>query len=184
MSDRPFFSHFSTNMKVSKIHTTPSDRVFVDFCRCLYQAKAVVRDLESFSNSVCPALSQYPKLLKDKKEITRFGNGLLLKQVNQYLNTTFRKFTRLCKILMIVLTQMEVNSIGQIKRERIDSFRFEVWEEWKTATSIKQRLISFTQQSENTVYTTTTTTTTNSDSSTTDSSISATCSTTCSTTLP
>ncbi|KAI8636288.1 hypothetical protein BD408DRAFT_326355, partial [Parasitella parasitica] len=52
---------------------------------------------------------------------------------------------------------------GQVKRERIDSFRFEVWEEWKTATSIKQRLIYFTQQSdikEKSVYTTIRTTTT------------------------
>ncbi|KAF1801665.1 hypothetical protein FB192DRAFT_1257738, partial [Mucor lusitanicus] len=52
---------------------------------------------------------------------------------------------------------------GQIKRERIDSFRFEVWEEWKTATSIKQRLIYFTQQcdiKEKNVYTSITTTTT------------------------
>ncbi|KAI8047673.1 uncharacterized protein B0P05DRAFT_452116, partial [Gilbertella persicaria] len=49
----------------------------------------------------------------------------------------------------------------QVKRERIDSFRVEVWEEWKTATSIKQRLVYFTQQSnmnDKTVYTTTTTT--------------------------
>ncbi|KAI8367077.1 hypothetical protein BD560DRAFT_308260, partial [Blakeslea trispora] len=48
----------------------------------------------------------------------------------------------------------------QVKKERIDSFRVEVWEEWKTATSIKQRLIYFTQQSkkDKTVYTTTTTT--------------------------
>ncbi|KAI8979108.1 hypothetical protein BDF20DRAFT_806329, partial [Mycotypha africana] len=48
-----------------------------------------------------------------------------------------------------------------VKRERIDSFRFEVWEEWKTATSIKQRLIYYTNTQQSldkeikTVYTTT-----------------------------
>lgn len=140
-----------------------SDKSFVEFCRCLYQAKAVVRELESFSATVSPALSQYPKFIEANKEVVKHKDGILLQQVNHYLNTTFRKFTRLCKLLMVVLTQMEASSSGKIKRERIDSFRFEVWEEWKTATSIKQRLIHFTQLSDfqdQTVYTRTTTTTT------------------------
>ncbi|KAI8985270.1 hypothetical protein BDB01DRAFT_721653 [Pilobolus umbonatus] len=34
---------------------------------------------------------------------------------------------------------------NNVKRERIDSFRLEVWEEYKNATNIKKRLICFTQ---------------------------------------
>lgn len=185
------------NKKISKPLVTTNnisitDKAFVDFCRCLYQAKAVVRELESFSDSVCPALKRYhPELLQNediKGGISRYGNGLLLKQVDQYLNTTFRKFTRLCNILMVVLTQMEAKGAGQIKRERIDSFRFEVWEEWKTATSIKQRLIYFTQQcdiKEKNVYTSITTTTTTTTTTTLkDKSSSSTTTTSTSTTLP
>ncbi|EIE78680.1 hypothetical protein RO3G_03384 [Rhizopus delemar RA 99-880] len=37
----------------------------------------------------------------------------------------------------------------QVKRERIDSFRTEIWQEWKTATTIKQRLIQFTEHNNN-----------------------------------
>lgn len=186
------------NKKASKplVNTiSVTDKAFVDFCRCLYQAKAVVRELESFSDSVCHAMKRYqPELLQTedaKGGISRYGNGLLLKQVDQYLNTTFRKFTRLCNILMVVLTQMEAKGAGQIKRERIDSFRFEVWEEWKNATSIKQRLIYFTQQSdikEKNVYTTITTTTTTTTTTTmkdkSSSSSSSTTTTSTSTTLP
>ncbi|KAL9556716.1 hypothetical protein PS6_002196 [Mucor atramentarius] len=164
------------NKKISKPlvisnNISITDKAFVDFCRCLYQAKAVVRELESFSDSVCPALKRYhPELLQNednKGGISRYGNGLLLKQVDQYLNTTFRKFTRLCNILMVVLTQMEAKGAGQIKRERIDSFRFEC--------DIKEK----------NVYTSITTTTTTTTTTTLkDKSSSSTTTTSTSTTLP
>jgi hypothetical protein len=186
------------NKKISKplVSTiSVTDKALVDFCRCLYQAKAVVRELESFSDSVCHAFKRYqPELVQTedtKGGISRYGNGLLLKQVDQYLNTTFHKFTRLCNILMVVLTQMEAKGAGQVKRERIDSFRFEVWEEWKNATSIKQRLIYFTQQSDikeknlyTTITTTTTTTTTTTMKDKSSSSSSSTTTTSTSTALP
>ncbi|KAI9020941.1 hypothetical protein CLU79DRAFT_674459, partial [Phycomyces nitens] len=34
----------------------------------------------------------------------------------------------------------------QVKPERIESFRSEVWEEWRIATEIKQNLVSYIQQ--------------------------------------
>ncbi|KAG1052712.1 hypothetical protein G6F46_000619 [Rhizopus delemar] len=130
-------------MKSYNYHKTISsnDKALVDLCRCLYQVKAVVRDLQSFSNTLCPALNQYPKLYD-----TSSWDDDLMKQANQYLNTTFRKFTRLCKLLLFILTRMEAR---QVKRERIDSFRTEIWQEWKTATTIKQRLIQFTEHNNN-----------------------------------
>jgi hypothetical protein len=41
----------------------------------------------------------------------------------------------------MVLSKMESKSTSLLKKERIDSFRSEVWDEWNTATFIKQRLL-------------------------------------------
>ncbi|KAI8876863.1 hypothetical protein K501DRAFT_307683 [Backusella circina FSU 941] len=118
--------------------STP-DKISVDFCRCLYQAKAIVKELKSFGDSVCPALNVYPDFIKSNNLL--LDGPLVLKQVNKYLDTTFQKFNRLCQILLMVLSKMESKSSSLIKKERIDSFRSEVWDEWNTATFIKQRLL-------------------------------------------
>ncbi|KAI9264783.1 hypothetical protein BY458DRAFT_513540 [Sporodiniella umbellata] len=124
-----------------------NDKAFIDLCRCLYQAKAVVRDLESFSLTLSPALDQYPSFpCHDKSHVYRTAEKeVLLKQANRYLKTTFQKFTRLCKLLLMILTKMESASTGQVKRERIDSFRAEIWQEWKTATDLKQKTLHLIQ---------------------------------------
>ncbi|CAO3694071.1 unnamed protein product [Rhizopus stolonifer] len=85
-------------MKFNNYHKSISanDKAFIDLCRCLYQAKAVVRDLEAFSHTLSPTLNQYPKILNNEKCTGKSNeNDVLLKQANQYLNTTFQKFTRL-----------------------------------------------------------------------------------------
>lgn len=160
-------------MKSSYRQISLNDKAFIDVCRCLYQAKAIVSDLQSFSNTVCPALTQYSKLLNNEKLNDRTNSDILLKQVKEYLNTTFRKFTRLCKMLLYILTQMEGNSAGQVKRERIDSFRTEVWQEWKMATQIKQQLIQFAQLSDTYTKSTFTDTSNNNNASSSSSSSSS-----------
>lgn len=94
------------------------DKSFIEFCRCLYQAKAIVRELERRSIFI----------IQDQQEF---------QQVNLY----YLKFTRLCKILLIILSQF--GSSGKIKKERIDSFRLEVLQEYRMATHIKQKLHLF-----------------------------------------
>lgn len=160
-------------MKSNYRQISLNDKAFIDVCRCLYQAKAIVRDLQSFSNTVCPALTQYSKLLNNEKLNDRTNSDILLKQVKEYLNTTFRKFTRLCKMLLYILTQMEESSAGQVKRERIDSFRTEVWQEWKMATQIKQQLIQFAQLSDTYTKSTFTDTSNNNNASSSSSSSSS-----------
>ncbi|KAI7870459.1 hypothetical protein BDF14DRAFT_1721121 [Spinellus fusiger] len=39
-----------------------------------------------------------------------------------------------------------MESVHRVKSERIESLRSEVWEEWRTATKIKQNLVSYIQQ--------------------------------------
>ncbi|KAI8886850.1 hypothetical protein K501DRAFT_308543 [Backusella circina FSU 941] len=113
-----------TQMK--KRYPKLKEKTFVDFCRCLYQAKSIVRDLTSFSDSVCPALHSI--------------DVVNINQVNQYLETTYCKFTRLCQMLMVILCRMK--AMASANEECIDSFRTEVLEEWKMATKIKHRLVS------------------------------------------
>jgi hypothetical protein len=124
-------------MKRTYEKLTAHDKMSVDFCRCLHQAKAIVKELQSFGDSVCPAMNIYPEFIQSNK----LDGPLVLKQVSKYLDTTFQKFNRLCQILLMVLSKMESKSTSLLKKQRIDSFRSEVWDEWNTATFIKQRLL-------------------------------------------
>jgi hypothetical protein len=124
-------------MKRTYEKLTAHDKMSVDFCRCLYQAKAIVKELQSFGDSVCPAMNIYPEFIQSNK----LDGPLVLQQVRKYFDTTFQKFNRLCQILLMVLSKMESKSTSLLKKERIDSFRSEVWDEWNTATFIKQRLL-------------------------------------------
>lgn len=154
---KPLLSSFfplSLLMKFNNYHKNISanGKAFIDLCRCLYQAKAVVRDLEAFSHTLSLTLNQYPKVLNNQKCTEKSNEkDVLLKQANQYLNTTFQKFTRLCKLLFIILTKMESGSTGQVKRERIDSFRAEIWQEWKMVTDIKQKILELIQFNDDTI---------------------------------
>ncbi|CAO3697185.1 unnamed protein product [Umbelopsis ramanniana] len=67
-----------------------------------------------------------------------------LNSIRHYLDTTFEKFTRLCKVLLFVLTKME--SSGSVRIERITSFRRDVWDAWRVANDIKARLTALIAQ--------------------------------------
>ncbi|ORY96438.1 hypothetical protein BCR43DRAFT_505307 [Syncephalastrum racemosum] len=133
--------------------TTPSslpfnDRAFIEFTRCLYQAKSIVKELETFSDSVCPALRlsphNEPERISTAMHDPRLGSADFVRRVNEYLAQTFQKFSRLCRILLLILDKME--RTPHVKRERIESFRQEVWEQVRHATFVKEQLIKYIQQ--------------------------------------
>ncbi|KAI8992679.1 hypothetical protein BDB01DRAFT_779270 [Pilobolus umbonatus] len=115
-----------------------NDRTFMEFARCLYKAKSVVLELEAFSQTVGPilCLSRYDQ---EQQYDPRISPQEFIKRVNEYLNVSFRRFNHMCKILLIVLKKLEFNQ--SIARERIDSFREEVINEWKKANVIKLNLM-------------------------------------------
>ncbi|KAI9493553.1 hypothetical protein BDB00DRAFT_822481 [Zychaea mexicana] len=144
-----------------RTHTTPrydplsssnnrlsaTDRTFIDFTRCLYQTKAIVKGLQQFSNSICPALRLSPfngHSASSSLHDPRLSSEDFVRHVNQYLDNTFQKVSRLCKMLLLILERIERS--GEVKRERIDSFRTEVWEQMRIATYTKETLIRYIQQ--------------------------------------
>ncbi|KAI8145424.1 hypothetical protein BJV82DRAFT_666680 [Fennellomyces sp. T-0311] len=132
---------------VSSSSMSATDRAFIDFTRCLYQTKAIVKGLQQFSNSICPALRLSPfngHSASSSLHDPRLSSEEFVRHVNQYLDTTFQKISRLCKVLLLILERMEGNA--EVKRERIDSFRTEVWEQMRLATFTKEMLISYIQQ--------------------------------------
>jgi len=124
-----------------------NDQAFIEFSRCLYQAKAIVKELQTFSANVSPSLRM--SMLRQnnltngqenqKETAEQFLNGIRL-----YLETTFEKFTRLCKVLLFVLSKMEASC--SVRLERITSFRRDVWDAWQVANDIKARLNSLIAQ--------------------------------------
>jgi hypothetical protein len=104
------------------------DQNFIEFTRCLYKAKLVVQELEEFSN-----------IVESHTETHEF-----IKQINQYLDESFRKFYHMCRVLLVILQKLESNH--PVKRERIESYRYEVLQEWKKTIIIKQNLIYFLQR--------------------------------------
>ncbi|KAI8384624.1 uncharacterized protein BYT42DRAFT_612309 [Radiomyces spectabilis] len=131
-------------LESSTLHNT--DRAFIEFTRCLHQAKNIVKELQAFSASVCPSLCLNPCLDPNvpRKPDARLGNAAYIQHINDYLNDTFRKFSRLCKILLMVLEKMGTNPC--VRKERIDSFRSEVHEEWRLAIDVRKHLLNFIQQ--------------------------------------
>ncbi|CEP17148.1 hypothetical protein [Parasitella parasitica] len=113
-----------------------SDRSFIEFTRCLYKAKTVVLELQEFSRTVGPTLCLPP--FAQKQTTDEF-----LKHVNHYLGDSFRKFSNMCRVLLIVLAKLELNQ--PVRRERIDSFRQEVLNEWKKADKVRQDLLLLVQ---------------------------------------
>ncbi|KAG2216871.1 hypothetical protein INT45_009402 [Circinella minor] len=137
-----------SSSSTSSFGLSGSDRTFIDFTRCLYQTKSIVKGLQQFSNSICPALRLSPfnghsasSSLRDP----RLSSEEFVRHVNQYLDNTFQKISRLCKMLLLILARIE-QSNAEVKRERIDSFRTEVWEQMSLATYTKETLIGYIQQ--------------------------------------
>lgn len=121
-----------------------SDRSFIEFTRCLYKAKSVVQELQEFSKTVGPTLCLSPFAQKQSCD-PRISTDEFIKHVYQYLEDSFRKFNNMCRVLLIVLTKLE--SSQPLRRERIDSFRQEVLNEWNKADKVRQDLLLLVQGS-------------------------------------
>ncbi|ORZ04951.1 Mpp10 protein-domain-containing protein [Absidia repens] len=125
------------------------DSKFIELTRCLYQAKTIVQDLTSFHASVLPTLSLSTYHDPTHSPQQRIGSVAFLQHIKQYLDDNFTKFTKLCKILMMILSRLEQNA--QVKQERVQSFRNEIMEEWRIASDIKRRIQTYLQQN-NTLF--------------------------------
>ncbi|CDS13076.1 hypothetical protein LRAMOSA05260 [Lichtheimia ramosa] len=124
-----------------------SDRTSIEFTRCLYQAKNIVKELERFSESICPALKVSPFngfSAASSLDDPRLCSKDFVDKVNRYLEDTFNRFSRLCRVLLMVLEKMERSP--EIRRERVVSFRTEVMEQIRIAEIIRLRIISYIQQ--------------------------------------
>ncbi|CAM0135872.1 unnamed protein product [Umbelopsis sp. WA50703] len=124
-----------------------NDQAFIEFSRCLYQAKAIVKELQEFSANVSPSLRMSmlrQNNLTDGQDNQKEAAEQFLSSIRHYLETTFEKFARLCKVLMFVLSKMEAS--GNVRLERITSFRRDVTDAWRVANDIKARLSSLIAQ--------------------------------------
>lgn len=124
-----------------------NDQAFIEFSRCLYQAKSIVKELQAFSANVSPSLRMTmlrQNNLTHGQDNQKESAEQFLNSIRHYLDTTFEKFTRLCKVLLFVLTKME--SSGSVRIERITSFRRDVWDAWRVANDIKARLTALIAQ--------------------------------------
>ncbi|CAO3594345.1 unnamed protein product [Absidia cylindrospora] len=141
--NQPFISSSST---IPSLRSSLSavDTRFVEFTRCLYQAKTIVQDLSSFHASILPtlSLSTYHDPAHSPNE--GIGSAAFLQHIKQYLEEKFTKFTKLCKILMMILSRLEQNV--QVKLERVQSFRNEILEEWRVANDIKRQIQTYLHQ--------------------------------------
>jgi hypothetical protein len=98
--------------------------------------------LEDFSRTVGPTLC-LPPLTKSKQYDPRISTEDFKQHVYQYLDESYQKLNHMCRVLLIVLKKLESNY--PVKRERIDSFREEVLNEWDKATKIKENLQSYVE---------------------------------------
>ncbi|KAI9250779.1 hypothetical protein BY458DRAFT_493776 [Sporodiniella umbellata] len=109
-----------------------SDQSFIEFTRCLYKAKSIMLELQTFSKTVGPSLYRENKI--NPEDFVHY--------VRLYLDGSIRKFNQLCKVLLAVLSRLESNQA--VRKERIHSFRQEVLDEWKKASGLKQDLYKLT----------------------------------------
>lgn len=124
-----------------------NDQAFIEFSRCLHQAKSIVKELQAFSASVSPSLRMSmlrQNNLTDGQDNQKETAEQFLDSIRHYLQTTFEKFARLCKVLMFVLSKMEAS--GSVRIERITSFRRDVTDAWRVANDIKDRLSALIAQ--------------------------------------
>ncbi|KAI8147598.1 hypothetical protein BJV82DRAFT_664830 [Fennellomyces sp. T-0311] len=121
----------SCHASASQHHQT-SEQSSIAFVRCLYQAKGIVRELEHLRSSA----------LFDSRSVTPG----MIESVQTYLDTTFNKFARLCKVLLAVLDRLEAQSL--INRERLESFKSDINAEWNHASSIRLYMVTLLQQAQ------------------------------------
>ncbi|KAI8878725.1 hypothetical protein K501DRAFT_195215, partial [Backusella circina FSU 941] len=110
-----------------------SDRSFIEFTRCLYSAKTIVKELEVFGDTVSPAYSH-----RQRYDL-HISVDEFIGHANQYLDESVHKFTSMCKSMLILLARLEKTQ--PVKHEYIDSFRDELMFEWKKAELIKWDLL-------------------------------------------
>ncbi|SAM07431.1 hypothetical protein [Absidia glauca] len=120
------------------------DSQFIELTRCLYQAKTIVQDLTSFHFSILPMLSLSKLHDTTTPPQSGVGSAAFHQHIKQYLDDNFTKFTKMCKVLMMILSRLEQNQ--QVRQERILSFRNEIMEEWRVASDIKRRIHAYLQQ--------------------------------------
>ncbi|CAO3624067.1 unnamed protein product [Cunninghamella blakesleeana] len=156
---------------------TPIDSSFIEVIRSIHQIKSIVQSLLNFQAEVIPTLSlstyydssvaavvaaaaQQNKNMNNNHNhnhnhnnsnvppIKRdLGSLEFINQIQHYLDDTFQKLERLCKIIMMILSRLEQTS--QVKQERIISFRNDIIDEWRIAIDIRQRLQAFLNQNTN-----------------------------------
>ncbi|KAL0094526.1 hypothetical protein F4703DRAFT_1819323 [Phycomyces blakesleeanus] len=141
-------THSRRQNRFNHTSLTTSDRSFVEFIRCLSKAKGLVHDLQLFNQLVCPVLDSatLPTTLGSSSipfQIEPSSRRHLIQHINSYLNSTFTRFSHLCKALLIILTKIEANH--PVRKERIDSFRQDVHDQWQTATKIRTSLLLYIQ---------------------------------------
>ncbi|KAI9320251.1 hypothetical protein BX666DRAFT_1876092 [Dichotomocladium elegans] len=123
-----------------------SDRTSIEFTRCLYQAKNIVKELQQFSESLCPAIKVSPFngfSASSSLQDPRLSSTDFVGKVNRYLDDTFSRFSRLCRVLLLVLEKMERSP--HVRRERVVSFRSEVVEQVRIAEITRLRIVSYIQ---------------------------------------
>ncbi|KAI9013793.1 hypothetical protein CLU79DRAFT_768754 [Phycomyces nitens] len=126
----------SRRQRFSHTSLTSTDRSFVEFIRCLSKAKGLVHELQLFNQLVCPVLD--PSI---PFQIELSSRSHLIQHIQSYLTTTFTRFTQLCKALLVILSKIEANH--PVRKERIDSFRQDIHDQWQTATRIKSSLLLY-----------------------------------------
>lgn len=144
---RPTIRHDPLARSTTASTLMESDRTSIEFTRCLYQAKIIVKELERFSESICPALKVSPFngfSAASSLDDPRLCSKDFVAKVNRYLDDTFNRFSRLCRVLLMVLEKMQRSP--DIRRERVVSFRTEVMEQIRIAEIIRLRIISYIQQ--------------------------------------
>jgi hypothetical protein len=115
-----------------------SDRSFIDFTRCLYGAKTIVKELQVFGDTVSSTL-YLPAYSHHQRYDLHISVDEFIDHVNQYLDESIHKFSDMCKIMLVLLAKLE--KTRPLKRECIDSFRDELMLEWKKAELIKHDLV-------------------------------------------
>jgi hypothetical protein len=116
-----------------------SDRCLIDFTRCLYKAKAIVNELDTFSMKVMPTLT-----IDQKQPFYNINRLDFASQVDTYLGESFNRFHQMCNALLIVLKNLE--SKEPMRRESILSFYDELLKEWNRAEAIKYALTKAIRQ--------------------------------------
>lgn len=113
---------------------TEQDQTCIHIVRCLHQAKMIVSELQTFSNTVWSPLSH-----AEDAEYGPFAGPRFVEQVDIYLKDTFTRFTKIYYILCGVLFKLN-KSNSRIPHFRLRSFRDDLHDEWQIMLDIRNRL--------------------------------------------